>query len=92
MQTIRGLFLIVSSFTISICSLIQDRTYINQPLPIVDEITIDSYTLNPFSQSDISTGSASYGNNRNYNNISLEVKTIQTILMNIELEADDLLF
>jgi hypothetical protein len=92
MQTIRGLFLIVSSFTISICSLIQDRTYIYQHLPIVDEINIDSFTLNPFSQRDICTGSASYGNNRNYNNISLEVKTIQPILMNIELEADDLLF
>jgi hypothetical protein len=51
MQTIRGLFLIVSSFIISICSLTRERIDINQPLFIVDEISFDSYTLNPNSQS-----------------------------------------
>ncbi|HMK19702.1 MAG TPA: hypothetical protein VK492_15980 [Chitinophagaceae bacterium] len=89
MQTIRGLFLIVSSFTISICSLIQERPYINQSLFIVDEIIFDSYTLNPFSQSNSSTGFVSNGYNRNYDNTCLEVKTIQPILMNTELDNDD---
>jgi hypothetical protein len=52
MQTIRGLFLIVSSFISFICSLTQERIDINQPLFIDDEITFDSYTLNSNSQSD----------------------------------------
>jgi len=74
-------------------SALQELTNTNQSLSIVVNGSIlETHTLNFSSQSDISTGSASYGNNRNYNNISLEVKTIQPILMNIELEADDLLF
>ena len=89
MQTIRGLFLIVSSFSISICSLIQERTYINQPLLIVDKIAFDSYTLNPFAQSNGSIGLASNRNHRNYDNTCLEVKTIEPILKNTELDIED---
>ena len=77
MQTIRGIFLIVSSFTISIYSLTQERIDINQTLLIVDEITFGSYTLNSISQGDCST--------------DLKVKTIQPILMITELIVDDLL-
>ncbi len=69
MQAIRGLFLIVPSFIMSICSLTQERTDSNQPLYFVDEISYDSYTLNPFSQSDCSTSLASDVNNRNNDNL-----------------------
>jgi hypothetical protein len=69
MQTIRRFLLIVPFLIMSICSLNQEQTEINQPLPIV-EITFDSYTLNLFPQ----------------------VKTIQPILLNIELDVNDHLF
>lgn len=88
MQTIRGIFLIVSSFIILICSLTQERIDINQPILIVDEIAFNSYTLNSFSQSG-STGLASNRSNTNNDKTSLEVKTIQPILMITD--VDDLL-
>ena len=90
MQTIRGIFLIVSSFITSICSLTQERIDINQPLPIVDEITFDSYTLNSILQNS-SAGLASNRNNRIDDNTCFEGKTIQSILMITELDTDDLL-
>ena len=79
MLTIRGKLLIVSSFTISICLLIQEPTYINQRL-LIDEITFDSYTLNLISHGDSPSDFASNGNNGNHDNASLKVKTIQPIL------------
>ena len=77
MQTIRGLFLIVPSFIISICSLTQERIDINQPILIVDEITFDSYTLSSFSQSNSRTGLTSDVNNKVNDNTNFEVKTNQ---------------
>ena len=67
MRTIRRFLLIVPFFIMSICSLKQEQTEINQPLPIVDEITFDSCTLTFFSQ----------------------VKSIQPILLNTELDVND---
>jgi hypothetical protein len=90
MQTIRGSFLIVSFFFISICSLTQKQTDINQALFIADEITFDSYLLKSFSERDNSTDLAP--DNSSNVNTSLKVKAIQPILMITELHADDLLF
>ena len=91
MQTIRGSFLIVSFFFMSICSLKTERIYINHPLLIVDEITFDSYRLNPFSQRESSTDFVSDENNRINDNTSLKVKAIRPILMITEKDAYDLL-
>ena len=90
MQTIRGIFLIVSSFIMSVCSLTQEQNS-SQHLFIVDEITFDSYTLNSFSQSESRTDLATDVNNKDSDNSSFEVKTIQPILMITKLDADDLL-
>ena len=90
MQTIRGSFLIVSFFFMSICLLTQQRTAINQSLLIVNEITFDSYSLNSFSERDNNTDLAS-DNGKNDNN-SLKVKAIRPILMITELQTKDLLF
>jgi hypothetical protein len=90
MQTIRGAFLIVPFFFMSICSLTQKRTDINQALFISDEITFDSYILKSFSERDNSPDLAP--DDRSNDHTSLKVKAIQRILMITKLDAGDLLF
>jgi hypothetical protein len=89
MQAIRGSFLIVPFFFMSICSLTQERTDIKWSLLITAEITFDSYTLNSFSERDNSTDLAS--ENRSNDNTNLKVKVIQSFQMITEFEAEDLL-
>ena len=72
MQTIRRSLLVVPFFFMSVCSLTQQRTDIHQSLIIVDEITFDSYALNPFSGSDNKTDLTP--DNRNNDNNSHKVK------------------